>query len=147
MFLRETQNQGAAECMVNGEKVLVFTFYLSNNIPLDDCKRFVLIHLGIFAPKFSEEYSNVPEEGRNTIPITLAGDFNIELKKKENETFVTDMEETFGLKLMSNPQCSTTRSKSCIDVVFARNVDNLKYANCVTYFSYHRPVSSITNST
>jgi hypothetical protein len=92
--------------------------------------------LGTFAPKFSEEYSVVPEEGRNTIPTILAGDFNIELKKKENETFVTDMEETFGLNLMSDPQCSTTRSKSCTDMVFARNFDNLKCANYITYFSY-----------
>jgi endonuclease/exonuclease/phosphatase (EEP) superfamily protein YafD len=102
--------------------------------------------LGTFSPAFSEEYSNVPEEGRNTIPIILAGDFNTELKK-ENETFVTDMEETFSLNLMSNPQCSTTRSKSCIDMVLARNVDNLKHANYITYFSYHRPILSITNST
>jgi endonuclease/exonuclease/phosphatase (EEP) superfamily protein YafD len=131
--------------MVNGEKVLIVTLYLSNNTPIDDCKRFVLIHLGTFTPKFSEEYSIVPEEGRNTIPIILAGDFNIELKKKENETFVTDTEETFGLKLMSNPQCSTTRSKSCIDMVFARNVDDLKCANYITYFSYHRPILSIKN--
>jgi endonuclease/exonuclease/phosphatase family metal-dependent hydrolase len=56
--------------------------------------------LGTFAPTFSEECSIVPEESRNTIPIILAGDFNTELKKKEKETFVTDMEETFGLKLM-----------------------------------------------
>jgi endonuclease/exonuclease/phosphatase family metal-dependent hydrolase len=131
--------------MVNGEKVLIVTLYLSNNTPTDDCKRFVLIHFGTFAPKFSEEYAIVPEEGLNTIPIILAGDFNTELKKKENETLVTDMEETFGLKLMSNPQCSTTRDKSCIDMVFARNVDNLKCANYVTYFSYHRPILSINN--
>jgi exonuclease III len=97
--------------MVNSEKVLIVTLYLSNNTPIDDCKRFVLIHLGTFAPKFSEEYS---EESRNNIPLILAGDFNIELTKKENETFVTDMEETFGLKLMSNPECSTNRSKSCM---------------------------------
>jgi endonuclease/exonuclease/phosphatase family metal-dependent hydrolase len=107
-------------------------------------KRFVLIHLGTFAPKFLEEYSIVLEEGHNTIPIILAGDFNTELKKKENETFVTDMEETFGLKLMSIPQCSTTRSKSCIDKVFARNVDNLvcKLYNIFqlsqTYFKYNK---------
>jgi hypothetical protein len=54
--------------------------------------------LGTFTPKFSEEYSIVSEESRNTMPIILAGDFNIELKKAK-ETFVTDMEETFGLKL------------------------------------------------
>jgi endonuclease/exonuclease/phosphatase (EEP) superfamily protein YafD len=100
--------------------------------------------LGTFAPKFSEEYSIVPEEGRNTIPIILAGDFNIELKEKENETFVTDVEETLGLKLMS-----THSVVSCIDMVFARNVDNLKCSNYIilVYFSYHRPILSITNST
>jgi hypothetical protein len=90
--------------------------------------------LETFAPKFSEEYSIVAEEGRNTIPIILAGDFNIELKKKENETFVINIEATFGLK-------------SCIDMMFARNVDNLECANYITYFSYHRPILSITNST
>jgi hypothetical protein len=84
---------------------------------MNDCKIFVLIHLGTFAPKFSE-YSIVPEVGRNTITKILAGDFNIELKKKENETFVINMEETFGLK-------------SCIDM----DVDNLKCANYITYFS------------
>jgi hypothetical protein len=120
--------------MVNSEKVLIVTLHLSNNTPIDDCKRFVLIHLGTFAPNFSEEYSIVPEEGRNTITKILVGDFNIELKKKEHETFVINMEETFGLK-------------SCIDMVFARNVDNLKCANYITYFSYHRPILSITNST
>jgi hypothetical protein len=119
--------------MVNGEKVLIVTLYLSINTPIDDCKRFVLIQLGTFAPKFSEEYSIVPEEGHNTIRIILAGDFNIELKK-ENETSVINMEETFGLK-------------SYIDMVFARNFDNLKCANYITYFSYHRPILSITNST
>jgi endonuclease/exonuclease/phosphatase (EEP) superfamily protein YafD len=85
--------------------------------------------------KIFRRNSILPEEGRNTIPIILAGDFNIDLKKKEHETFVTYMEETFGLKLMSNPQRSATRSKSCIDMVFARNVDNLKHASYITYFS------------
>jgi endonuclease/exonuclease/phosphatase (EEP) superfamily protein YafD len=103
--------------------------------------------LGTFSPKFTEVFSITAEEGHNTILIILAGDFNIDLKKNENETFVTYMEETFGLKLMSNPQCSTTRCKSCIDMVFARNVDNLQCANYITYFSYHRPILSITNST
>jgi hypothetical protein len=60
--------------MVNGEKVLIVTLYLSNNTPIDDCKIFVLFHLGTFAPKCSEEYSIVAEEGLNTMPIILAGE-------------------------------------------------------------------------
>jgi hypothetical protein len=61
--------------MVNGEKLLIVTLYFSNNTPIDDCMRFVLIHLRTFAPTFSEDYSIVPEEGRNTISIILTGDF------------------------------------------------------------------------
>jgi hypothetical protein len=99
--------------------------------------------LGRFAPKFSEKYSILPAEGLNTIPTILAGDFNIELKKKENETSVTEMEGAFGLKMMLNPQCSTTRKKSCTDMVFARNVDNLKCGNYKTYYSYHRFILSV----
>jgi hypothetical protein len=52
---------------------------------MDYCKRFVLSYLGKFAPKFTKEYSIVAEEGHITIPIILAGDFNIDLRKKENE--------------------------------------------------------------
>jgi hypothetical protein len=88
--------------------------------------------MGTFAPKFSEEYSIMPEEGRNTITKILAGDFNIELKM-ENETSVINKETTFGLK-------------TCIDIVFARIVDNLKCINYITYFSYDRPILS-TSST
>jgi hypothetical protein len=51
------------------------------------------------------------------------------------------------LKLMSNTQCSATRSKSRIDMVFARNVDNQKCADYIIYFNYHRHIFSITNST
>jgi hypothetical protein len=43
----------AAECTVNGKKVLIVALYLSNNTPIDDCKRFVLSHLGTFTPKFT----------------------------------------------------------------------------------------------
>jgi hypothetical protein len=66
--------------MVNGEKVLIVTLYLSNNTPIDDCKRFVLSHLGTFTPKFTEVFSITAEEGCNTIAI-LAGDFYTDLKE------------------------------------------------------------------
>jgi endonuclease/exonuclease/phosphatase family metal-dependent hydrolase len=61
--------------MVNGEKVLIVTFYLFNT-HIDDSKRLFL--------SFTEVFSIRAEEGRNTIPLILAGDFNTDLKK-ENE--------------------------------------------------------------
>ncbi|KDR08288.1 hypothetical protein L798_01976 [Zootermopsis nevadensis] len=77
----------ASECMVNGEKVFVVTLYISNNTPIDDCKRFVFSHLGTFPPKFTEMFSIMATEDRNTMPIILAGAFNIDLKY-ENQSFV-----------------------------------------------------------
>jgi exonuclease III len=132
----------AADCMVNGENVLIVTPYISNHTPIDDCKRFILSHLSNYTKMVSVMATEVP----NTMPIIFTGDININSKKEENQSFVIFMEETLGLMLMSNPECSTTRSKSCIDMVFARYIDTLKCTKFITYFSYHRPILSVTNS-
>jgi hypothetical protein len=55
------------------------------------------------------------------------------------------MQDTFGLDLLSDLEEGTTRSNSCIYMVFGRNVDRLTCMNCVSYFSYHRPTLSATS--
>jgi hypothetical protein len=44
------------------------------------------------------------------------------------------MQDTFGLDLLSDLKEGTTRSNSCIDMVFGRNVDRLTCMNHVSYF-------------
>jgi hypothetical protein len=55
------------------------------------------------------------------------------------------MQDSFGLDLLSDLEEGTTRSNSCIDMVFGRNVDRLTCMNSVSYFSYHRPIPSVTS--
>jgi hypothetical protein len=63
-----------------------------------------------------------------------------------NSELVTFMQNTFGLDLLSDLKEGTTRSNSCIDMVFGRNVDRLTCMNYVSYISYHRPILSNTST-
>jgi hypothetical protein len=74
------------------------------------------------------------------MPVILAGDFNVNVKDNYNAELVEFMKDTF-----EHLSQGTTRSNSCINMVFGRNVDNLSCMNYVSYFSYHRPVLSRTN--
>jgi hypothetical protein len=79
------------------------------------------------------------------MPIILAGDSNVNVKDNYNAELVYSMKDTFELDVLSDLSQGTTRSNSCIDMVFVRNVDNLSCMNYVSYFSYHRPFLSVTN--
>jgi hypothetical protein len=79
------------------------------------------------------------------VPITLPGDFNVNVKDNYNAELAEFMEDTFELDVLSDLSQGTTRSYSCIDTVFGRNLDNLSCLNYVSYFSYHRHILSRTN--
>jgi hypothetical protein len=55
------------------------------------------------------------------------------------------MQDNFGLHLLFDLKEGTTRSNSCIDMVFGRNVDRLTCLNYVSCCSYHRPIFSVTS--
>ena len=76
--------------------------------------------------------------------MLVCGDFNLNLKKKENNSFVTFMLKEFNLKLITNIEESTTMKNSCIDLFFSRNL-NLNLKNYITYFSYHKPIFGALN--
>jgi hypothetical protein len=63
---------------------------------------------------------------------------------KGTVNFVEFMKDTFELDVVWDLSQGKTRSDSCIDMVFGRNVDNLSCMNYVSYFSYHRPILSRT---
>jgi hypothetical protein len=66
--------------------------------------------------------------------IILAGD-NVNMKDNYIAELVEFMKDTFELDVLSALSRGTTRSNSCIDMVFGRNVDNLSCSNYVSYFS------------
>jgi hypothetical protein len=122
----------AAECPVNGQKVLVVTVYVSPNTPSDEWKSLIFSNLAEYSPKMC-------------MPIILAGDFKVNMKDIYNTKLVEFIKDTFELDVLSDLSQEKTRSNSCIDMVFGRNVDNLSCMNCVSYFSCLRPLLSRTN--
>jgi hypothetical protein len=55
------------------------------------------------------------------------------------------MKDTFEINVLLDLSQGMTRSNSCINMIFGQNVDNLSCMNYVSYFGYHRPISSRTN--
>jgi hypothetical protein len=55
------------------------------------------------------------------------------------------MKDTFELDVLSDLSQVITKPNSCIDMVFGRNAGKLSCMKYVSYFSYHRPILSITN--
>jgi hypothetical protein len=130
-----------AECLVNGQKILVVTVYVSPNTPSYGCKSLIFSNLDGYSQKVCKMF----EIWKGEVVRILAGDFNVNVKNNYNAELVIFMNDTFALDVLSDLSQETTRSKLCIDMVFGLNVDNLSCMNYVSYFSYHRPILNTTN--
>jgi hypothetical protein len=74
----------AAECLVNGRKVLVVTVYVSPNTPSDDWKSLIFSNLAGYSPKVCRLFKFLARRGCEDMPIILAGDFNVNVKDNYN---------------------------------------------------------------
>jgi hypothetical protein len=126
----------AAECLVNGRMV---TVYESPNTPSDVWKFSIFSILAGYSPKVCTMFKFLTRRGYDDIPIILAGDFNVNVKDNYNAELAEFMKDTFELDVLSGLSQGTTRSNSCIDMVFGRSVDNLSCMSYLLYFTYHRP--------
>ena len=83
--------------------------------------------------------SALPQSGR--IPLVLCGDFNINLMKESNRTFLLSlMQVEFGLSIVSDANIPTTGNQSCLDLIFARDLSPVDCFLNSSYFSIHKPL-------
>ena len=94
-----------------------------------------------FFKKFDTPLACDSSKDYDESPTILCGDFNLDIKhavhKKDSLTY---MQRNFHLDLLNKNEESTTYGKSCIDLVFVRNIANAEYLANISYFSYHRPI-------
>jgi len=113
----------AIESTINGQRTLIVTVYVNPNSNMADIKLFFLTNLLMYSPKASEMFEELREKHLGTIPIILSGDFNMDLKKEENNELIDFMKDRFGLQLKTNPKIFTAQNGSCIDnMIFARHL-------------------------
>lgn len=126
------------DVMINNNKVSVISIYIHPNKSLNDIKIFILHNLLPYTTNMAQINPILASTNCSTIPMILAGDFNLDISKPENSQFLEFMEHNFNLKLSSST-ASTTMGNSCIDMVFSRYI-NLNCHTYLTYFSYHKPI-------
>jgi hypothetical protein len=105
----------------------------------------IFSNLAEYSPKVCMMLKFLASRGYEDMSVTLAGDFNVNVKDNYNAELVDFIKDTLELDVLSDLSQPTTRSNSCIDMIFGRNVDNLSCMNYVSCFSYHRSILNITN--
>jgi hypothetical protein len=98
----------AAGCLVNGQKVLVVTVYLSPNTPSEDWKSLIFYNLAGYSPKVCEMFKFLARRGCEDIPIILVGDLNVNVKDNYNAELVEFMKDSSELDVLLDLSQGTT---------------------------------------
>ncbi|GFX10182.1 ATP-dependent DNA helicase [Trichonephila clavipes] len=89
-------------------------------------------------------------ENYNTLPLILAGDFNVNFMSEDGQLLVNFLQDNLELqmnKMKFNRNESTSRRETAIDAVFSRYLSNIHSKTYVSYFSNHKPIVSVLQST
>ena len=108
------------------------------------------IHLFVIYVHVNTKPSTVKSELRKVLskftvgncddtPLVLCGDSNINAKAIENKPLVDFIESKWGVTLVSDPAVATTKSNTCIDMIFCRGL-NLQLQHFTSYYSHHNPI-------
>ena len=121
----------AVEIFENGIKTLFVVVYISPSTTYKQKMFFLTRNLLMYK--------------RMDIRMVVSGDFNVDILKTENSKFINFMKEHLNLEMNSNHLETTTVGRTCLDLVFVRNV-NAQTRRYVSYFSYHRPMLTLLDT-
>lgn len=133
----------AVEVVIRGQRCIMVSVYLSPNTCMADIRAFLAMNLGAYTRKFTEVFPDIIRFNLTDLPMIVAGDFNLDIKKKENEEFVNFMKNYLEIDLCYTKSLSTTKNNTCIDLMFSRNCEGVDYMKYVSYFSYHDPILAV----
>ena len=110
--------------------------------------KFILLRfLMAYTPRAANAFKIIKGRKLHEMPVLLTGDFNLDTRPgKNNDWFIEFMKEELGLEIRNDPAQSTTLGGSAIDHIFTRRLSHLKSVNYATYFSYHKPRLTITET-
>jgi len=129
---------------INGQRVLLLSVYITPGTPMLKVRRFFTFSLMTYSHKLVGIFEELDALVLDKMPIIMGGDFNMDLKSTEGTEFLEFMRDRWKVELNNDPAISTTRCNTCIDEVFKRHVEHLQTMNFISYFSYHKPLLSIT---
>ncbi|KAL4122001.1 hypothetical protein QTP88_014415 [Uroleucon formosanum] len=134
----------AAHCVLDDEtNIIMVVVYISPNNTVNNIIKFIYRRLMIYGRVGSEELG----ENYHTLPLILAGDFNINFASEDGQLLINFLRVTLELQMNNDRNEPTTRHGTTIDAVFSRFLSNFNSKIYVSYFSYHKPIVSVLQST
>ncbi|KAG0422930.1 hypothetical protein HPB47_001282 [Ixodes persulcatus] len=73
----------------------------------------------------------------------VTGDFNVTIARQEGKWLTSFMPQRFGLACVNEPTVPTTRHRTCIDLVFTKNVPAVSVHPMVVYHSDHKAMVTV----
>ena len=136
----------AVETTIGGRRALIMAVYLTPGTSMEKLELYFFKNLMGYSTRLIGLSKAYDKLGYGTMPLIVCGDFNVNLQTDEGSEFIAFMKRAFNLDLSNDPAFPTTRGGTCIDAVFMRHVDNVQTRNYISYFSYHKPLLSITDA-
>ena len=90
-------------------------------------------HIGQREFSFKENLMNCTPEISGKLPMILIGDFNVNFALDAALSWIEFLDSKCSLKMCSSSTQSTTRSKTVIDLVFARHIKQLEMEDWIMY--------------
>lgn len=134
------------EAIIDNKRVLIISVYISPKTTKKEIVKFFTFNLLAYSSKLKGLFECLDEEEYYKIPIILCGDFNINFQQELGLEFRKYMLENFGLELNNDPAIAKASKNTSIDGVFTRYLDNIETKHYISYFSYHRPLITISNN-
>lgn len=100
-----------------------------------------LLALTLESSRSIEEITDKPLDYRDR-PMILTGDFNVKFSLSDSKPLLNFLENKFSLRMISSRNYLTTKSDTTINIIFARNLENIEINYFIFYFSYHTPLSA-----
>ncbi|KAG0417289.1 hypothetical protein HPB47_005734 [Ixodes persulcatus] len=80
--------------------------------------------------------------GDNT-SVVVTGYFNVDIARQEGKRFTSFVLECFGLACVNKPTVRTARHRTCIDLVFTKNVPAVSVHLMAVYHSDHKAMVTV----
>lgn len=127
------------KCKSTVKKALIVSTHIDLDTSRQDVHYLYKQNLMAHNPK-AVIFDVVRKVGYFKMPIVLSGDLIIDLKSTNRQEFIVFVRQAFGLEFNNHTAISITRNNM---TVFSRH--NLITKHYILYFSYHRPLLSITH--
>ncbi|KAG0413204.1 hypothetical protein HPB47_009648 [Ixodes persulcatus] len=150
-------------CLVEGEEVVNYDHVVEYSVapePTADSVRIVALFVKVCDGPLAAVVYAFPATAKRDIEAfmkdvfgwvmrsddtsaVVAGDLIVDIARQEEKRFASFMLDRFGIASVNKPTVPTTRRRTCIDLVFTKNVPAVSVHPMAVYHSDHKAMVTV----